>query len=329
MPDRAKALFLATLLLAGTRALASAPEPLDVLAVYTDAAADHYAGAPVPRIEHLAAVADDVFARSGVPLALRLAAVEATTLGPVAETPATLERLTLADDPAAVAVRARRDAIGADVVVLFSSYAGDGYCGVTWLGGTRTPGVLDARDRDHGYAVVALDCGAYTLVHELGHLLGLVHSRREVPGGGTEPWAAGHGVDGRFTTVMAPADSFGAPRLPQLSDPDRRACFGEPCGVPGEDPVAGAHAVRTVLATAPQLVAYRTPPSAIAPTAEAPAAAASRPLAEGSGSAARDPASAPATAGGGCAVGAAHDDPTLPLLLAVALAWQLRCRPAA
>ncbi|MEE4360148.1 MAG: zinc-dependent metalloprotease family protein [Pseudomonadales bacterium] len=342
MSTRPTSLLLIALGLASALTVSGAvrASEISLLALHTTEASEHYGGAPEPRITHLVAVANDVLARSGVDASVRLLAIEARELGPVTDTPATLDRITYARDAAVADIPVRRDALGADAVVLFGTYAGDGYCGAAWLGGRDVPARLSTTDAAHAYAYVALDCGSYTLIHELGHLLGLVHSRSETPDGGTVPYAAGHGVAGRFVTVMAEPGAYDAPRLPYLSNPTLRACFGEPCGVDLEDPIAAAHAARAAAETAPQLAAFRSPPRAAAgsgtaepgslmtqatstpPLPVSPAAPTPPPPSP------RSPAPPAAGGGGGCAVGTAHDDPTLPFMLLTSLLWLLRRRLA-
>ena len=55
------------------------------------------------------------------------------------------------------------------------------------------------------------------LVHEVGHLLGLDHSRRQVQGShySSFHWALGHGVDHDFVTIMGYDSYFGYP--PQVA----------------------------------------------------------------------------------------------------------------
>lgn len=252
MLSRVVALWFCTLFAAG----AVADERIQLLAYYTDEAARHYDMDPAGRIYHLVAVANDVLARSGLDARLDLVALERTDYGPVQRAPEALEAITYEQDPAFHGVAGEREAFAADVVMLIGAYAHDGYCGVAWQGGNGEPGVLGSIDRAHAYAFVAIDCSSYTLVHELGHLLGLVHSRRETAEGGTHAWAAGHGVDQSFTTVMATPGVFDAPRLPYFSSPQIHECFGQPCGVDSDDPHHGAFAVAALHETLPQLAAY-------------------------------------------------------------------------
>ena len=52
------------------------------------------------------------------------------------------------------------------------------------------------------YSITAVDCGATTFVHELGHNQGLAHSRKQGDtSGGVYVDGMGHGVQNEFASI--------------------------------------------------------------------------------------------------------------------------------
>ena len=125
-----------------------------------------------------------------------------------------------------------RNQYGADFVSLVASRDGN-ICGI---------GNFAVRS-SAAFNFTAAQCGYLTMAHELGHNMGLAHSRRQGNNGGARyRYGIGYGVDNSFATVMAYPQAFRTRRrLNRFSDPNRN-CEGQRCGVPiGQNQESDAH----------------------------------------------------------------------------------------
>ncbi|MGB2105195.1 MAG: reprolysin-like metallopeptidase, partial [Glaciecola sp.] len=205
----------------------SAIAEIDVLILYTPDVDTLYSGDPLTRINHLVAVTNQIYVDSGVQIHLNAVAVDLVNYTENVFSDAALRDMTY-QQKAFENVSIRRYEVGADMVILLRPYVdGDDACGIAWANGSN--GSVKNSKRLM-FSHTSIDCGDYVMAHELGHNMGLMHSRRQNGSGATFPFALGHGVDNEFTTVMAYQGVFSASKTYKFSN-SSLDCAGFPCGI--------------------------------------------------------------------------------------------------
>lgn len=192
-------------------------EDIDLLIFYDPNDERKYNGSPRTFFEAWKNQVNDMYRVSGVGLRLNIVGIEAYDPNPnVYSKKAQLDGLIQNNY-----VNQRRNQLGADFVTLVKSGDND-ICG--------TARVL--RNSDEAFSVLQRDCGATTLAHELGHNMGLNHSRKQGKTGGTRHrYGLGYGIQGAFSTIMAYPDAFGLNnRNGRFSNPKLK-CAGFACGI--------------------------------------------------------------------------------------------------
>jgi hypothetical protein len=255
----------------------SIAEEVSVLVLYTDAAENIVAGGAIEdRVEAYIDASNDSYLTSGVNITLTLAESRLVTGVDDSrntdgdqnyDTGTALRNLT---DGIGVFsnVRALRDTFGADFVVLLRDIQDTG--GLGWVDNT-------GNGENIAYSVVRIQNPLSSFTHELGHNMGLAHSRRQVEDGGVrgiEPHAAGYGVDRDdtptsietgFVTIMAYNSSFNnAPSLDVISNPDILCDSGtsvQACGIDESDADEGADATRVLNDRLAEYSGYRVAPT--------------------------------------------------------------------
>lgn len=232
------------------------PAILDLYVLYTAGAVDASMGDVQARIAHLVAYGNQVLADSGIDAELRLAAAEQVDYSDTTTDDAALNAMDNGDGVFAD-MQTRRQQIGADMVVLMRKLdPNSSTCGLGNIGGYQTMGDFTGdSNRARMTSVISIDCPDNTMIHELGHNLGLRHSRLQDGEGGTFAYALGYGVDSNFVTVMAYASAFNVTNGGEIDlfSNVNLDCNGLPCGVDKSDPNNGADAVYTVNTVAYQV----------------------------------------------------------------------------
>ncbi|WP_371189105.1 reprolysin-like metallopeptidase [Thalassotalea maritima] len=202
---------------------------IDILVLYDEPTQRYYQNLLPLKLDSLQTATNQIFANSDVHLQINFAYQQQVDFHFDGQLKNSLEALTYGSLQQQYSIEQLRYEVAADLVLLLLDPTTNNSAGYAWINGSNGNLIKDARSM---YAVMHSDMSSYILAHELGHTLGLRHSRRQAPFiGATYDYAVGYGVEDDFVTVMAYLSDFQATRrILQFSNP-RQQCFNLPCGI--------------------------------------------------------------------------------------------------
>ncbi|MFN0317614.1 MAG: reprolysin-like metallopeptidase [Burkholderiales bacterium] len=219
---------------------------VDVLVLYSPGFVTDKGGVAQAQaaIDHLVALTNQAYIDSGVAMQIRKIGAEQVSVSDTTTNSSVLTDLTNGVG-AFSNVKARRDALGADLVSMVRPFYNQYHsgCGIAWIGGYN--GTSISGSSAYAYSVVSEGkdrqgsgwyCDITSFAHELGHNQGLMHDRATVAsqggGQGATPYAYGYGISGTFGTIM----SYLWPKLGKFSNPNDYTCGGNlRCGIPSTE----------------------------------------------------------------------------------------------
>jgi hypothetical protein len=225
----------------------------DILVLYTNAAAARRGVQLFGLVSTAISTTNKVHTDSGTGIQVRILAYEPSPMQESGNFTITGPQLTQN-----AAVKARRDALGADLVLLVSEDSGCGGWGsMMWAKGSG--GQLTYLE---AFAVVTSSClSGLTVAHEIGHMQGLLHNRED---SGADGLASGFHFGyrvcavGGFRDVMSyQCPGINVTQLKRFSDPT--ALYnGIPMGIAYEvAPYQAADAVRQLKINGPLIAVFR------------------------------------------------------------------------
>lgn len=240
---------------------------IDVMFLYADDAVRLYGNSNNvhARITSLLDYANTVYTNSGVNIVLHNAGEHHVYYDNGNTTTPAFNHLTSKSHPAFASVNLWRMQDQADIVVLLRPRKSDtAVCGKAYLngGGLASPDSTFWTMGGYAYAHVSINCYDFVLAHELGHVMGLVHTRAD---NNSRPYAygAGYKISNDFSTVMASTKAYAPPpstlQVPYFSSPTL-TCTGynntpAPCGIDSSQP-DGADAVLALNNLAAQVALF-------------------------------------------------------------------------